>query len=126
MFSHIVLGSNDLEKSRQFYDGVMGALGCAPAAVAPGGRLAYRHGGGLLIVGSPINGNSATFANGGTIGFNAESEDQVKAWHDAGVANGGSSCENPPGVREMGPMKMYLAYLRDPDGNKLCAMKSLG
>lgn len=123
MFSHIALGSNDIEKSRRFYDGLMGALGAAPATTTPDDRLVYSHGGGLLIVGAPRNGEAATFANGGTIGFNAETEEQVKAWHDAGVANGGKSCEDPPGIRDVGAMKLYLAYLRDPDGNKLCAMK---
>ncbi len=126
MFSHIVLGSNDPAKSRKFYDAIIGALGGAPAPQTPDGKLSYRHNGGLLIVGSPRNGEAATFANGGTIGFNATSEEQVKAWHDAGVANGGTSCEDPPGVRDLGFAKLYLAYLRDPDGNKLCAMKPLG
>ena len=123
MFSHIMVGTNDLEKSKKFYDSVLGALGVPPSMVdAPNNRMFYLTPAGVFAVSKPINGQAASFANGGTIGFAASSPEQAKAWHDAGVANGGTTCEEPPGVREGGMGKMYLAYLRDPDGNKLCAL----
>ena len=121
MFSHIMVGSNDLTKSKTFYDAVLGSLGAGPAMV-DGHRMFYIHNGGVFAVSQPIDGAPANHANGGTIGFACASPDQVEAWHKAGVENGGNTCEDPPGVRESGLGKMYLAYLRDPDGNKLCAM----
>jgi catechol 2,3-dioxygenase-like lactoylglutathione lyase family enzyme len=124
MFSHIMVGSNDLERSRKFYDAVMGTLGYGPA-VMDGHRMFYMAPTGIFAVSQPINGEPACHANGGTIGFACESPEQGNAWHAAGVANGGTSCEDPPGIREGGMGKMYLAYLRDPDGNKLCVLKRL-
>lgn len=121
MFSHVVVGSNDLSKSRKFYDATFAALGGKPGIDADI-RLVYNHGGSNFIVTTPINGEPATAANGGTIGFAANGPEQAEAWHAAGVANGGTACEDPPGVRDMGFMKIHLAYLRDPDGNKLCTM----
>lgn len=126
MFSHIMIGSNDTVRSKTFYDAVLGTLGAKPAKADDLGRLAYMHKGGILMVTTPIDGQPACHANGGTIGFAAESQAQVDAWHSAGVANGGSTCEDPPGVREGGFGKLYLAYLRDPDGNKLCALYRIG
>lgn len=125
MFSHIVVGSNDLAKSKAFYDAIFAAIGGNPGADM-GERVAYSHNGSNFMVTKPINGEAACFANGGTIGFAMESPEQADAWHAAGVANGGKSCEDPPGVRDLGFAKMHLAYLRDPDGNKLCAMRVLG
>lgn len=125
MFSHIVVGSNDLEASKAFYDAVLGTLGIGPGHLDPKGRVFYMSPKGSFMVSTPINGEPATCANGGTIGFAVESPEQADAWHAAGVANGGTTCEDPPGVREMDFGKMYLAYLRDPCGNKLCAMKML-
>jgi catechol 2,3-dioxygenase-like lactoylglutathione lyase family enzyme len=123
MFSHIVVGANDLGKAKTFYDAVFGVLGVGPGAEIGDTRVAYQKpGAASFMVTKPINGNAATFANGGTIGFGVESPDKIDAWHAAGCANGGKSCEDPPGVRDLGFAKMYLAYLRDPDGNKLCAM----
>ena len=125
MFSHIVLGSNDIERSKRFYDATLGALGGAPAFVDDNGRLIYMHNGLSLLITKPIDGQPATHANGGTIGFAVQGPEQADAWHAAGVANGGVSVEDAPGVRE-GPMgALYLAYLRDPDGNKLCALHQL-
>ena len=122
MFTHVVVGSNDLAKSKQFYDAVFGALGMGPG-MDMGTRLAYANpAGGNFMVTTPINGEPACHANGGTIGFAATSKEQIHAWHDAGVAAGGTSCEDPPGLRDLGFAKLYLAYLRDPDGNKLCTM----
>lgn len=121
MFSHIMIGTNDLEKAKAFYDEVLGTLDIAPAKI-DGHRIFYRTPTGVFSVSKPINGKPATAANGGTIGFTCKSTQQADAWHAAGVANGGISCENPPGVREGSTGKLYLAYLRDPDGNKLCAL----
>lgn len=121
MFSHVCVGSNDLQKSKAFYDAVFGAIGGNPGADA-GTRLAYAHNGASFLITRPLDGEAATHANGGTIGFAAGSTANVDAWHAAGVANGGSTCEDPPGPRDLGFAKLYLAYLRDPDGNKLCAM----
>ncbi len=121
MFSHVMLGVNNLEASKKFYDAVLGTLGVAPG-VANKNRYFYRSPGGTFGITTPINGEPATFGNGSTLGFKVESPEQGDAWHAAGLANGGTSCEDPPGFRE-GPMgKLYLAYVRDPDGNKLCAL----
>jgi catechol 2,3-dioxygenase-like lactoylglutathione lyase family enzyme len=121
MFSHIVVGTNDIEKSRKFYDAIFAAAGSQPGAIDAKGRLVYSKDGCRLLVTKPIDGKDATHANGGTIGLKMDSADVVNAWHDAGVKNGGTSIENPPGIRESAAGKLYLAYLRDPDGNKLCA-----
>ena len=126
MYSHMVVGSNDLEKSKNFYDATFGALGAQPGVTDDKGRLIYMHNDGILVVTAPIDGKPATHANGGTIGFSMDSPEQAKAWHDAGVENGGTSIEDSPGVREGGFGKLYLAYLRDPDGNKLCALHRMG
>ena len=125
MFSHIMIGTNDLRKAKAFYDPLLGALGVPPARV-DGHRIFYMTPTGVFSVSEPINGEPATFANGGTIGFACDSPEQADAWHAAGVASGGTTCEEPPGVRAGGMGKMYLAYLRDPDGNKLCALHRMG
>ena len=126
MFSHVVLGSNDIEKSKRFYDAVLGTLGVGDALrnQAPTGqvRLFYRHEGNTLGITEPINGAGATCANGGTIGFKCSSLEQVQEFHDAAVAYGGQSVEDPPGLRNSAMGAMHLAYVRDPDGNKLCAI----
>ena len=121
MFSHIMIGTNDLDRAKAFYDKVLGALGIAPAMV-DGHRIFYRTPTGVFAVTKPIDGEPATAPNGGTIGFACSSAQQADAWHAAGVANGGKSIEDPPGVREGRMGKLYLAYLRDPDGNKICAL----
>ncbi|HWK15544.1 MAG TPA: VOC family protein [Rhizobiaceae bacterium] len=121
MFSHIVVGSNDIEASKRFYDALFQAAGSAEGNVDAKGRIVYSKDGFRFLVTKPINGESATFANGGTIGFLLKDPAMVEAWHEAGVANGGTTAENPPGIRDMGHRKVYLAYLRDPAGNKLCA-----
>ena len=122
MFSHLTLGSNDIERSRTFYDAVFGALGAKPAIMDDKGRLIYFHKDALLLITKPIDGQPATAGNGSTVGFAMDSTEQADAWHAAGVANGGTSVEDPPGVRESASGNLYLAYLRDPDGNKLCAL----
>jgi catechol 2,3-dioxygenase-like lactoylglutathione lyase family enzyme len=122
MYSHMTVGSNDIDRSRRFYDAVFGAVGGRPGRADDKGRLIYMHKGGLFLVTPPIDGRPATHANGGTIGFQMDGPDQVEAWHRAGVDAGGTSIEDPPGVRQAAFGDLYLAYLRDPDGNKLCAM----
>lgn len=126
MFSHVMLGSNDIERSKRFYDAVLGVLGAGEPVRNTNKtgqvRLFYRHGGGTFCVSEPINGEAATPANGATIGFKCDSPEQVKQWHDAAVANGGTPIEDPPGLREGSLGALHLAYVRDPDGNKLCAL----
>ena len=124
MFSHIMIGTNNLEKSKTFYDAVLGALG-VPAGNVDRHRIFWRTPAGVFSVSLPIDGKPATIANGGTVGFACQSPEQANAWHAAGVANGGTTCEDPPGVREGAAGKMYLAYLRDPDGNKICGLHRL-
>ncbi len=122
MFSHIMVGANDTEASKKFYDATLGAMGAKPGMVDDKGRIIYMHDGGLFIVTKPIDGEPACCANGGTIGFTAATPEAADAWHAAGIANGGTAIEDAPGVREGGFGKLYLAYLRDPAGNKLCAL----
>ena len=126
MFSHVMVGANDLDASRKFYDAVLGTLGIPAGITDEKGRLFYMSPTGVFAVTKPINGAPATAANGGTVGFMVADPATVNAWHAAGVANGGTTIEDPPGVREGGMGKMYLAYLRDPSGNKLCALHRMG
>ena len=121
MFSHIMIGTNDLDRAKGFYDALLATLDVGPARV-DGHRIFYMTPTGVFSVSKPIDGKPATAPNGGTIGFACSSSAQADAWHAAGLAAGGVTCEDPPGVREGGTGKMYLAYLRDPDGNKLCAL----
>ena len=125
MFSHVMVGSDDIEQSRRFYDALFVALGAKPGRTDDRGRLSYLHKGALFMVSRPIDGQPAMHGNGSTIGFALDSLEQVHAWHDAGIAAGGKTIEDPPGVRHgtFGPL--YLAYLRDPHGNKLCGLHRL-
>jgi catechol 2,3-dioxygenase-like lactoylglutathione lyase family enzyme len=125
MYSHIMVGTNDLDRSKTFYDALFAALGVGPSMI-DGHRMFYLTPTGVFSVSKPIDGKPATVANGATIGFACASPEQADAWHAAGVANGGVTCEEPPGVREGGMGKLYLAYLRDPDGNKLCGLHRMG
>ena len=122
MFSHMMVGSNDIGRSKKFYDALFASVGGKPGMQDDKGRLIYMHNGGVFLVTTPIDGQPATHANGGTIGFAMDGPEQANAWHEAGVAAGGQSIEDAPGVRAGGFGNLYLAYLRDPDGNKLCAM----
>ncbi|MBB4605679.1 catechol 2,3-dioxygenase-like lactoylglutathione lyase family enzyme [Xanthomonas arboricola] len=122
-----MVGSNDIARSRQFYDAVLGGVFGAPAPLvntAGSGhvRLFYRHAGSTFAVSEPINDAPATSGNGATVGFICSSPEQVQAFHDAAVAAGGVSIEDPPGERESRMGAVWLAYVRDPDGNKLCAI----
>ena len=121
MFTHVFLGAKDIEASRQFYDAALGALGHAPGS-GGGTRYVYRTPTGTFGINTPIKGEPATFGNGSTLGFAAKSEAEVDAFHAAGVANGGVTCEDPPGPRTNPAFSYYIAYLRDPAGNKICAM----
>lgn len=116
MFTHVMIGSNDLDRARSFYDATFVALGGRPGVMDPRGRLIYDHEGGRLMITKPIDGKPATVANGGTIGIAASSREHVLAWHQAGTEQGGAAIESPPAER---PNGSFVAYLRDPDGNKL-------
>ena len=122
MFSHIMIGANDVAASKTFYDAVLGAMGYAPGTIDDKGRCFYMTDSGIFAITKPINDEPATSGNGGTIGFQAENPEVADAWHAAGLANGGVACEDPPGIREGALGKLYLAYLRDPSGNKICAL----
>ena len=122
MFSHMMVGSNDIGRSRKFYDALFAAIGGRPAIEDQKGRLIYPHNGSIFMVSSPIDGRPASHANGATVGFKMSDPAQVNSWHQAGVESGGTSIEDPPGIRQMEWGDLYLAYLRDPDGNKLCAV----
>ena len=123
MFSHIMIGTNDIVAAKIFYDAVLGALGLPEGVVnQEKQRVAYRTSSGTLILTKPIDGNPATVGNGSTFGFKCVSIEQANAFHDNAVANGGKSIEDPPGWRDLGDRKLYLAYVRDPDGNKLNAL----
>jgi catechol 2,3-dioxygenase-like lactoylglutathione lyase family enzyme len=121
MFSHVMLGANDVQQSKVFYDAVLGALGHGPGVIDDKGRCFYFTGSGIFALTKPIDGKPASRGNGSTVGFAAASPEQANAWHAAGLANGGKTIEDPPGVRD-GALKLYLAYLLDPSGNKICAL----
>ena len=118
MFSHVMVGSNDPERSKKFYDALFEKEGRSDEK----GRVAFRHNGSVFMISKPINGEPAHHANGGTIGFNLYSPEEVDSWHKRGIEAGGTAIEDPPGYRENAFGKLYLAYLRDPDGNKLCGL----
>lgn len=126
MFNHIMVGSNDIERSKRFYDAVLGVLGAGEplrnTASSGHARLFYRHDASTFCVTEPINGDQATCANGGTIGFKCTSPEQVREFHDTAIAHGGKTIEDAPGLREGNLGALHLAYVRDPDGNKLCAI----
>lgn len=122
MFSHIMVGANDVEASKTFYDAVLGALGHEPGVIDEKGRCFYFTSSGIFSISKPIDGEPACNGNGSTVGFAAKDPATADAWHAAGLANGGITCEDPPGEREGGGGTLYLAYLRDPSGNKICAL----
>ena len=122
MFSHVMVGADDVQTSKAFYDAILGVLGHEPGVFDDKGRCFYFTPTGIFAITNPINGEPASHGNGCTIGFAAENPAAADAWHAAGLANGGSTCEEPPGVREGAAGKLYLAYLLDPSGNKICAL----
>ena len=119
-----MIGANDIEQSKKFYDAILGVLGCKPGRFFPNltgqTRYFYFHQNMTFCISEPINNEKATHGNGTTIGFSIESPEIGDLWHATGIKNGGTTCENPPGIREGEGYKMYLAYLKDPSGNKLC------
>jgi catechol 2,3-dioxygenase-like lactoylglutathione lyase family enzyme len=122
MFSHVMLGADDIAASKAFYDAALAALGVPEGVVDEWGRVVYAHAGGRFLITRPIDGQPASHGNGSTMGFVAASPEAADAWHAAGLANGGTAVENPPGIRQgTAGRTLYLAYLRDPAGNKLCA-----
>jgi len=125
MFSHIMVGVKDLEASKKFYDAALGTVGIAPG-VANNQRYFYRSPTGSFGITTPINGEAASVGNGTTYGFKAASVEQAEAFHAAGIAHGGVTCEDPPGWREGPSGKLFLAYLRDPDGHKICVLHRPG
>jgi len=125
MFSHVMIGANDIEASKKFYDAILETMGHKPGVIDEKGRCFYFTPTGVFALTKPINGEEACHGNGSTIGFAAENTDIADAWHAAGVANGGTACEDKPGAREGTIGKLYLAYLRDPSGNKICALHRL-
>lgn len=126
MFSHIVLGVNDIDASKQFYDATLNCLGYKMGTQLESGRTLYNYGKGVFFAFTkPLDGSPANCGNGSTISFSAESSSAIDAWHTAGLENGGTKCEDPPGERDFGGAKLYLAYLRDPSGNKIAALCNL-
>ena len=122
MFSHIMLGADDIAASKAFYDATFAAIGVGPGFADDKGRVFWMTPTGIFAITKPIDGKPASCGNGSTIGFAMDSPAQADAWHAAGLTAGGTACEDPPGVREGAAGKLYLAYLLDPTGNKLCAL----
>ncbi len=122
MFSHIMIGANDIDESKRFYDAVLGEMGHSPGVIDDKGRCFYFTDSGIFALSKPIDGEPACHGNGSTIGFAASTPEIADAWHAAGIASGGEACEDAPGIREGAIGKLYLAYLRDPSGNKICAL----
>jgi catechol 2,3-dioxygenase-like lactoylglutathione lyase family enzyme len=116
-----MVGANDVQQAKVFYDAVLGALGHDPGVIDDKGRCFYYTKTGIFSISKPINGEPASHGNGSTVGFAAADPAAADAWHAAGLKHGGTTCEDPPGVRD-GATKLYLAYLRDPSGNKICAL----
>jgi catechol 2,3-dioxygenase-like lactoylglutathione lyase family enzyme len=122
MFSHVMVGANDIAQSKKFYDAIMDTLGHKPGVIDDKGRCFYYEKTGVFCLSKPIDGSPASAGNGSTLGLAADGPEMIDAWHAAGLANGGTTLEDPPGVRQSGTTRMYLAYLRDPSGNKICAL----
>ena len=122
MINHVMIGSSDIERTKSFYNAVLGVLGAgAPMEhVNDTGqtRLFYIHDGSTFSISEPINGQPVTVANGSTIGFVCNSPEQVKEFHDVAVANGGTSVEDPPGPRESNMGVMHLCYFSIPTGTR--------
>jgi catechol 2,3-dioxygenase-like lactoylglutathione lyase family enzyme len=126
MFSHIMVGANDIQQSKTFYDAILGTLGHPPGVIDDKGRCFYFTDSGIFSISKPIDGEPASNGNGSTVGFAAADPAAADAWHAAGLASGGTTCEEPPGERVGATGTLYLAYLRDPSGNKVCALHRIG
>ena len=125
MFSLVTVGSNNIDRSKIFYDALFTSLGAEHSIIDPKGRLIYQHYGCMFLVTPPIEGEPEARGNGPTVGFSVSGPDQAYAWHEAGIAAGGKAMEDPPGKRLVHGVNMFAAYLTDPDGNKLCALHNL-
>ena len=127
MFSHIMVGANDIEKSKIFYDNLLGVLGAKKGVFVPNltgqKRYFYFFNENTFCITEPIDGNTATPGNGNTVAFNVPDEETGNKWHQVGLEHGGGSIEDPPCIREFEDIRIYLAYLKDPSGNKICAIK---
>lgn len=121
MFSHITLGTNDLERSRRFYEPVMAALGIGQPFELPNTLVFGELAGPKLFIVSPFDGGTASHGNGTHAAFLAPSRGVVDIFHAAALANGGAD-EGAPGPRPHYHANYYGAYVRDPDGNKLQAV----
>ncbi|MDE1556764.1 MULTISPECIES: VOC family protein [Comamonas] len=121
----MLLGTNDLTASRQFYDAVLSILGAPFAShIQVNGfeRYVWDHDGTRLMIATPRDGQPCTHYNGFTLGFKTTSIDQLHRALDAALAHGGVAIEDPAGWRKAPGNDRYLAYVRDPAGHKLCLM----
>lgn len=121
MFSHMTLGTNDLDRARRFYEPVMATLGIAQPFAFPGTLVFGELAGAKLFIVSPFDGGAASHGNGTHAAFLATDRAAVEAFHVAALAHGGSD-EGAPGLRPQYHANYYGAYVRDPDGNKLQAV----
>ena len=122
LVSYVTIGTDDIDGAVTFYDAVLGALG-ARQVWRQGTWAGYGPEGddhGTILLCAPQNEQAARAGNGIMIGLHADSPARVEAFHAAALANGGT-CEGPPGPREAYGEGYYLAYVRDPTGNKLSA-----
>mgnify|MGYP001421593598 FL=1 len=122
MFSHIMLGTNDLVASRRFYDAVMPTLGCAchdagDSYAGYGLQEDMGSGQNCLWLGLPADGKAATCGNGTNVALLAETREQVDRFYATALAAGALD-EGAPGLRDV-HLHFYAAYIRDPDGHKL-------
>ena len=126
MLNHVMVGSSNITRSKKFYDAVLGVIGVASPSerTNDGGqkRLFYSHQGSTFCIAEPMNGEPVLSSNGSTIGFVCDSPEQIQEFHDVAIANGGTSIEDPPGLRENNYGSTYLCYFLDPDGHKLCGV----
>jgi catechol 2,3-dioxygenase-like lactoylglutathione lyase family enzyme len=123
MYFHVMVGANDIEASKQFYDATFAVLGVESKGKLRDAPEAYTYGDaetGFFFVTKPQDGKEACFANGGTIMFKAASVDVVAAWYQAGIAAGGSDVSGPPDAGAL--PGTIMGYLRDPTGNKVAVV----
>lgn len=120
MPAYVTLGTNQLETARNFYDALMVQIGWQPIFEHGSGGRVYGDGKTMFGIVGPFNGQQATPGNGTMIGFAVDSSEKVDRFHATALALGGSD-EGAPGPR--GPeAQTYMAYARDLDGNKICAL----
>ncbi|USQ95767.1 VOC family protein [Caulobacter sp. RL271] len=117
--NYVTVGSNDLEKAKAFYDGLLGSIGFKPLFEHPSGGRLYRGDGCMFGVLGPFDGNPACIGNGMMGGFAFDTVEEVDVFHAKALELGGKD-EGSPGARMP---KAYFAYFRDLDGNKLCGYK---